>query len=83
MVDLLLYVTNRPASVAILSKVSEINEFITDMALFDMPTCGWTCFKTLKIYKLNVSTRFLCRRVTGAAADFADFLTDRGMLKWE
>ena len=48
-VDLLLWVASFEASPAILSKTSLTNEFMIFIALPDIPTSGWTCFKTLKI----------------------------------
>jgi hypothetical protein len=39
------------ASVASLSKMSLMNEFMMFMALLDIPVSECTCFRTLKIYK--------------------------------
>jgi len=47
------------ASVASLSKMSLMNEFMMFMALLDIPVSECTCFRTLKIYKDHVRTFFL------------------------
>ncbi len=44
---LLLNRTSFEPSVATLSKVSWINEFMIFIAFLEMPISGWTCFKTL------------------------------------
>merc|ERR1719343_1866208 len=46
-VAFLLYVDNFPASVAIRSKMSLMNEFMIDMPFLEIPVSGCTCFKTL------------------------------------
>ena len=46
-VAFLLYVANFPASVAIRSKMSLMNEFMIDIPFLEIPVSGWTCFKTL------------------------------------
>ena len=57
-VDFLLYFTIFPASTAIRSNVSCTKPFITFIARFDIPIAGWTCFNTLKMYRLNDSVLF-------------------------
>ena len=37
----------QPASLAILSKMSEMNEFMIPMPLVEMPVSGCTCLSTL------------------------------------
>ena len=44
---LLLNLTNFDPSVAILSKVSWMNEFMMFMAFLETPMSGWTCLRTL------------------------------------
>ena len=44
---LLLNLTNLDPSVATLSKVSWMNEFMIFMAFFEIPISGWTCLRTL------------------------------------
>jgi len=44
---LLLNLTSLDPSVAILSKVSWMNEFMMFIAFFEIPMSGCTCFKTL------------------------------------
>lgn len=46
-VGFLLYRARRAASVAILSKMSLMNEFMMPMALEEIPVSGCTCFSTL------------------------------------
>jgi hypothetical protein len=46
MVDFLLYEANFDASPATRSKMSLTKEFRIDIALFEIPVSGWTCFKT-------------------------------------
>ncbi len=44
---LLLNLTSFEPSVATLSKVSWMNEFMMFIAFLEIPISGWTCFKTL------------------------------------
>ncbi len=44
---LLLNLTSFEPSVATLSKVSWMKEFMMFIAFFEIPMSGWTCFKTL------------------------------------
>ena len=44
---LLLNLTNFDPSVATLSKVSWMKEFMMFMAFFEIPMSGWTCLRTL------------------------------------
>merc|ERR1719432_522614 len=46
-VPFLLYRTSLPASTAMRSKASLMNEFIIDIALEEMPVSGCTCLSTL------------------------------------
>jgi hypothetical protein len=41
--------------------MSDRNEFMTSIVLFEMPMSGWTYFSTLKMYDENVSLLFLWR----------------------
>ena len=41
--------TRRAPSRAILSKISVTKEFMTSMALLEIPISGWTCLRTLKM----------------------------------
>jgi hypothetical protein len=46
-VAFLLYVASFPASEAIRSKMSLMNEFMMDMPVLEIPVSGWTCLSTL------------------------------------
>ena len=66
-VAFLLYVASFPASVAIRSKISLMNEFMIDIAFLLIPVSGCTCLRTLKMYVEYDSTRFLLRFLVAAA----------------
>eukprot|EP01024_Parvocaulis_polyphysoides_P036294 TRINITY_DN3227_c1_g1_i1.p1 TRINITY_DN3227_c1_g1~~TRINITY_DN3227_c1_g1_i1.p1 ORF type:complete len:284 (+),score=14.68 TRINITY_DN3227_c1_g1_i1:112-852(+) len=70
----LLQRANFDASPAIRSKISFINEFIILIALLLIPISGWTYFKTLQMYILNVSSLDFFRIFFSGFATLTAFL---------